>query len=155
MTSTIIIISGSLRVTAVVLFDTGSESSYFHPSLERLGVTRKKKRFVLETISTTRDVDHHGMIQVWYCPFAGRYLASRNRQFPLTRSTVQGMISSFLSTVEELDEEDGLPTVAAYQSSTRPLPPFPREIPVAVAIEPQHLTLSVRSGVVRPRRTLM
>lgn len=23
-------------------------------------------------------VDHHGMMQVWYCPFAGRYLVSGN-----------------------------------------------------------------------------
>lgn len=55
LTSTLTIIDGSSRVKVGVLFDTGSESSYFHPSLERLGVTRQKKQFVLETLSTTRD----------------------------------------------------------------------------------------------------
>ena len=98
-------------------------------------------------------VDHHGMMQVWYCPFAGRYLASGNRQFPLTRSAVKGMTASYFGTVEELDEEDVLPTVAAYHSSTQLPLPLPPEIPVAVAIEPQQSALQQLDDPQCPQRS--
>ena len=42
------------------LFDSGSESSYFHPDLERMETSRRRKRFQLETLSMsgkTEEVD--------------------------------------------------------------------------------------------------
>ena len=51
ITSLITIKRGNDYVTVAALFDSGSESSYFHPDLERLGVTRKAKNFTLETLS--------------------------------------------------------------------------------------------------------
>ena len=44
LTSLITIKRGNDLVTVAALFDSGSESSYFHPSLERLGVTKKLKQ---------------------------------------------------------------------------------------------------------------
>ena len=51
LTLLITIEQGNYLVTVAALLDSGSESSYFHPSLERLGVTRKRKRFQLKTLS--------------------------------------------------------------------------------------------------------
>ena len=39
------------------LFDSGSESSYFHPDLERMATSRKRKRFQLETLSMEGKVE--------------------------------------------------------------------------------------------------
>ena len=33
------------------LYDSGSESSYFHPEMERMGTSRRRKVFQLETLS--------------------------------------------------------------------------------------------------------
>ena len=51
LTSLITIKRGGDLVTVAALFDSGSESSYCHGDLERLGVTRKAKNFTLETLS--------------------------------------------------------------------------------------------------------
>ena len=45
-------------VTVAALIDSGSESLYFHPDLERLGVTRKPKKFTLETLSMEGRTEH-------------------------------------------------------------------------------------------------
>ena len=39
------------------LFDGGSESSYFHPDLERMATSRRRKRFHLETLSMEGKVE--------------------------------------------------------------------------------------------------
>ena len=51
LTSLITIKRGGDLVTVAALFDSGSESSYCHPDLERLGVTRQNRNFTLETLS--------------------------------------------------------------------------------------------------------
>ena len=43
---------GNNILTVSALLDSGSESSYFHPTLERFGVSRISKRFQLEALST-------------------------------------------------------------------------------------------------------
>ena len=39
------------------LYDGGSESTYFHPEMERMGISRRKKTFQLETLSM------HGQVE--------------------------------------------------------------------------------------------
>ena len=51
LTSLITIKRGGDLVTVAALFDSGSESSYCHTDLERLGVTRQHRNFTLETLS--------------------------------------------------------------------------------------------------------
>ena len=51
LTSLITVKRGGDLVTVAALFDSGSESSYCHPDLERLGVTRQNRSFTLETLS--------------------------------------------------------------------------------------------------------
>ena len=55
LTSYITLRRGQEVVTVGALLDAGSEASYFHPSIERFGVSTKKKCFKLETLSTTGD----------------------------------------------------------------------------------------------------
>ena len=36
------------------IFDSGSKSSYFHPDIEKMGVTHRRKQFQIETLSIDR-----------------------------------------------------------------------------------------------------
>ena len=44
-------------MTVGCIFDSGSESSYFHPDMERMRVTQRKKHFQLETLSMQGEVE--------------------------------------------------------------------------------------------------
>ena len=66
--------------------------------------------------------DESGVLQVDYCSFSGQYVASGNRQFPLTSRTIKSIVkrldstTGFLGTLEEMTEEEepgeyeGVPT---------------------------------------------
>ena len=44
-------------MTVGCIFDSGSESSYFHPDMERMGAMRKRKHFQLKTLSMQGEVE--------------------------------------------------------------------------------------------------
>ena len=60
LTSQITLKKNGETMLVSALFDSGSESSYFHPDLERMATSRRRKRFQLETLSMsgkTEEVD--------------------------------------------------------------------------------------------------
>ena len=57
LTSVLTVRRGADLMTVGFIFNSGSESSYFHPDMERIGVTRRKKQFQLETLSMGGEVE--------------------------------------------------------------------------------------------------
>ena len=95
-------------------------------------------------------IDQHGMMQVWWCSFTNRFVASGNQTFPLTPNKARKIIAQTtgyyggledLAEVQEEDEDSDGVTTLLHSSivSVREshLPPLPPDLPVASAVEPQ------------------